>query len=405
MHILYIHQYFCPPGGIGNNRSLELARLWVQAGHKVTVLTSTAYFPAHLKGGDKQQDLEIDGIHVVPLAVPYSHLMRFRERVKAFLQFYRKARQIAKGLPKPDLIYASSTPPTVGELGRKLSRHWEIPFVFETVDVWPDVPIGMGIVKNPVLKCWLNRRVNRIYREASLIVALSDGMKEQILTHGVDPQKVIVSYNGTSLKAFPFQAREAKPNLKIIYTGTVGLANGVEAIVDVCKLLESRGVSEVEFSILGGGNDLARVKAHAANVEVKGLRFLDPVPKEQVADLLATADIGVVTFAPFSVLQANSANKFYDYLASGLPVLLNYQGWQAEYLEQWNCGRASRMGDLHAFADNIEWLLQNPTARSEMGKNARRLAESHFDRKKIAGDLLAGFQRILNSGHSTRAVE
>jgi glycosyltransferase involved in cell wall biosynthesis len=396
MHILYIHQYFCPPGGSGNNRSFELAREWVTAGHRVTMLTSTAYFPTHLRSNQAQEKLEIDGIEVIALDIPYSHMMRFRERVLAFLAFYKKGMDVAKALPQPDLIYASSTPPTVGEMGRKLSKHWRVPYVFETVDVWPDVPIGMEIVKNPFLKAWLHRRVNRIYKTAAKIVALSDGMKVQILKHGIADEKVLVSYNGTSLKAFPFRQRMPVDKLTIIYTGTVGLANGVHILADVSKLLEADGIENVDFIVLGAGNDLDRVKAYSVSRKVKYIRFLDVVPKEEVAGLLAKADLGVVTFATFPVLEANSANKFYDYLASGLPVLLNYEGWQAGYLEKWNCGKFSKMGDTRAFADNIRWMLDHPEARQEMSLNARRLAESHFDRVAIASELLREFHQILD---------
>jgi glycosyltransferase involved in cell wall biosynthesis len=403
MHILYIHQYFCPPGGSGNNRSFELAREWVRAGHRVTMLTTTAYFPKNIRSGQAAQKFEVEGIEVIALEVPYSHMMRFRDRVGAFIGFYKKGLAAAKAFQKPDLIYASSTPPTVGEMGRKLGKRWRIPFVFETVDVWPDVPIGMGIVQNPLLKAWLHRRVNRIYHAAAKIVALSDGMKAQILQHGIASEKVIVSYNGTSLTAFPFQTHLPNQTLTIIYTGTVGLANGVHALVDVSKLLEAAGIENVTFLVLGGGNDLQRVKDYAASRAVKSIQFLDPVPKEEVAAVLAKADVGVVTFASFPVLEANSANKFYDYLASGLPVLLNYEGWQAAYLKNWNCGKSSKMGDVQAFADNIGWLLDHPEALQAMRFNARRLAESHFDRVVIARALLVEFEQILAAKPSLNA--
>lgn len=395
MHILYIHQYFCPPGGSGNNRSLELARAWVQAGHRVTMLTSTAYFPPHSRSGQDLASFSVDGIEVIALDVPYSHLMRFRDRIRAFLQFYRKGKKLAKGLQAPDLIYASSTPPTVGELGRRLARRWHVPFVFECVDVWPDVPIGMGILRNPLLKSWLNARVNRIYHAADRIITLSDGMREQVLSHGINPDKVKVSYNGTSLTAFPHVERPPRAGLHLIYTGTVGLANGLSVLADLSRLLDSRGVTGVEFTVLGGGNDLARVQARVAELGAKHIRFVPSVPKEEVADWLAKADAGLVTFATYKVLEANSANKFYDYLASGLPVLLNYQGWQAAYLRDWNCGLASAMGDLEALADNVQRLLNDPSLRAEMGNNGRRLAETHFDRSRIAADLLAEFTEIV----------
>jgi glycosyltransferase involved in cell wall biosynthesis len=394
MHILYLHQYFCPPGGAGNNRSLDLARAWVIAGHQVTILSTTAYFPSSLGFEGSSKEFEFGGIKVHALNVDYSHMMGFRARVMAFLKFYRLGKRFAKSLPKPDLIYASSTPPTVGEMGRRLARHWTIPFVFETVDVWPDVPIGMGIIRNPLLASWLHRRLKRIYKEAALIVALSDGMKDQILTHGVEEEKVMVSYNGTNPDAFPFIERTSLEGLHLIYTGTVGQANGVDALVDLSLELERRQIKGVKFTILGGGNDLGRVKAIAEAKAAKNIEFHSAIPKEQVLDWLQIADVGIVTFAPFPVLEANSANKFYDYLATGLPVLINYQGWQAKYLKEYECGLSSKMSDLKALADNVEQML-DPRLRQRMSLNAVQLATRHFDRKVLAEGLLSRFKEIL----------
>jgi glycosyltransferase involved in cell wall biosynthesis len=395
MHILYLHQYFCPPGGAGNNRSLELSEAWVAAGHQVTMVCSTAYFPERERNKGLDLHLTCKGIDVHALAVEYAHLMPFGQRVRAFLKFYRRALRLAKGLPKPDLIYASSTPLTVGELGRKLAKHWRIPFVFETVDVWPDVPIGMGIIRNPWLKVWLHRRTNLIYADAAAIVALSDGMKAQILQAGVAPDKVQVVYNGTNLQAFPYVERPQRVGVHVIYTGTVGLANGAHAIVLLCALLEARGRQDIRVTIIGGGNDLARVQGQAAQLCLSNLTFRETVPKEQVAALLAEADIGLVTFAPYPVLEANSANKFYDYLASGLPVVINYRGWQASYLRDRDCGLSSDMGDLEGLYANIIALADDPDRRQRMGQNGRRLAEDFFDRGRLQADLIKLFERVL----------
>lgn len=396
MHILYIHQYFCPPGGSGNNRSLELAQAWVAAGHRVTMVTLTAYFPESLKFTEAHRKLNCAGIEVIALNVAYAHLMGFGQRVRAFLQFYRRAGAVCKRLPKPDIIYASSTPPTVGELGRRLSSRWQVPYVFETVDVWPDVPIGMGLLRNGLLARWLDRRTNKIYAAAAAIVALSDGMKDQILRHGVSPSKVHVCYNGTNLQAFAYVARAARAHTHVIYTGTVGRANGAAVIAHACKRLQILGRDDIHFTILGGGNDLENVQRLAADLLVTNLKFVPTVPKEQVADFLASADIGVVTFALFPVLEANSANKFYDYLASGLPVVINYQGWQARYLESYACGLSSDMGDLDGLVDNLLRLADDPQGRQEMGARGRQLAEEKFDRAQIAAAILDLMQSVLH---------
>ncbi|MEM0998519.1 MAG: glycosyltransferase family 4 protein [Bacteroidota bacterium] len=398
MHILYLHQYFCPPGGSGNNRSLELARRWVEAGHQVTFLTSPAYFPETMRRSSGQWKIELEGIPIHVLNVDYRHLMPFRQRLRAFLQFYRAGLRYRDRLPRPDLIYASSTPLTVGELGRKYARHWRIPFVYECVDVWPDVPIGMGYVRNPLLIGWLNRRTNRIYREAAEVVTLSEGMAEQILSHGVPAEKVHVVHNGCDPRAFPYIDRGPKAEVQVIYAGTVGVANGADAIVRAARMIWEQGRRDIRFVVLGQGNDRERVQALAERTHVPNLRFLDRVPKEEVAALLAASDIGLITFAPFPVLEANSANKFYDYLASGLPVVTNYRGWQAGYLEAWACGRPAPMGDEAQLVANILELADDPQMRRRMGRKGRELVLARFDRRVLADRLLDLFEGVRVRG-------
>lgn len=396
MHILYLHQYFCPPGGSGNNRSFELAKSWIAAGHEVTFITSPAYFPEKLKRNEPHWNIEVEGIHLHVVNVQYNHLMSFRNRVWAWLKFYRKAKKLARRLPAPDLIYASSTPLTIGELGRKLSRHLQVPYVYECVDVWPDVPIGMGYIRNPLLISWLNLRTGRIYRAASETVALSEGMRDQVLSHDeVSPAKVQVIHNGCDPDAFPYVAREPRQPVQVIYTGTVGLANGADAIVRLARAVAAIR-DDIHFTVLGDGNDLARVKSLAKENEAGNLQFVARVPKEEVAGMLDRADIGLVTFAPFKVLEANSANKFYDYLASGLPVVTNYEGWQAAYMREWNCGLSGPMGDDEALLANILRLADNPVLRQEMGQNGRKLVEEKFDRKQLALRLLELFEGVVS---------
>ncbi len=389
MHLLYLHQYFCPPGGSGNDRSLEFAAEWVKAGHKVTLITSPAYFPADLKAKALQNPAEpflftCEGIEVISLPVDYSHHMPFMQRIKAWRRFQKKAFTVGKTIKKVDRIWASSTPLTVGLLGMKLAAYHKTSFVFETVDVWPDVPIDMGILKNPVLKWVARSQARRIYKNAKHIVALSDGMKEQIMSHGVPENKITVICNGTNLEKFPFVERHAGETTNVIYTGTIGISNDLTQLIEAASHLEKKGRKDIHFTILGTGNDEARVKRKAAELKTTTVEFKSQVPKEQVAHLLAKAHIGVVCFANHSSLEANSANKFFDYLASGLPVVINYKGWQANMLEQYNCGLSAPQGNLISFAGQIESLADDPGIRKAMGQNARTLAETHFDRRVLA---------------------
>lgn len=401
MKILFLHQYYLPPGGFGNDRSRQICAFWADAGAQVEVLTSTAYFPDNWKNTIPHKEIgkgifqfQDAKVKVFVLDVPYSHYWGFTLRVMAFLRFFFQGMKALKYVSKPDVIYASSTPPTVGELGRRAAKQFQVPFIFETVDVWPDVPQGMGILKNPILLAGLNARVNRIYREAAHIVCLSPGMQQQVLSHSVDATKVSVSYNGTNTNTFkPAENPEAKKQKVVaVYTGTVGIANDLCQLIEAAKLLESE--SEIEFRILGSGNDLDRVKRHVKYLQCGNVKFFDPLPKEKVAAFFEDADIGIVSFAPFPVLEANSANKFYDYLSCGIPIVINYRGWQAEALKNSEAGLSSVQGDVQAFAANIRMLANDPTKRKRMGQNARMLACAEYDRKILAAKLLSLLEKI-----------
>lgn len=369
---------------------MDFAKAWHAQGHRVTILCSQAYFPEKLKRKDSEWRFELaPGLEVVVLNVPYSHFMGFSKRVAAFLRFYRRGLNAAKGFSMPDVIYASSTPPTVGELGRKLAKRWGVPFVFETVDVWPNVPEGMGILRNRVLLRWLYNRLQKIYDDAFAVVALSEGMKEQILKSPVNAQKIHVVPNGTDPKQFPFCDRQHESGMiTCIYTGTIGKANDVSFILKAAKKLQVKGRNDIMFKIIGDGNDFAQVKQLADTLQLPAVELLAPVPKAQVAGLLSSADIGLVTFAPFPVLEANSANKWFDYLSSGLPVVTNYGGWQAKVMEEEACGLSAQQGDLDGFVAQIERLADNPALRAEMGRNGANLVRERYDRRTLALEVL-----------------
>ncbi len=342
----------------------------------------------------------VDGIEIHALDIAYDHLQSFPRRIISFLQFYFKARRLGKALAGYDALIAYSAPLSVGILGKWLSRKLGIPLIFEVADVWPDVPVGMGILpRGPVAK-WLFGQAKQVYDAARAIVVFSPGMKEQVVAHGVPPEKVHVIYNGVgkmAMSVFSEKLPGERP-VRVLYAGTVGVANAVDQLVEAAHLLEKRGLKHLEFVIAGKGNDLNRVQARAQELGVSNLNFLDAYPRDGVSELLASADIGVVCFAPFPVLEANGATKFFDYLAAGLPVVINYRGWQAAVLAEHLCGLSSDQKDLTGFADNLQRLAEDAEIRREMGAKGRALVQAHYQRKELAAqelDLITSFRKTV----------
>ena len=397
MHILYVQQILVLPGARGNDRSWTFAKMWTEAGHKVSFLSSTAGFTKEKTAGFKKlgdNHFSFEGIEIYTIPVDYDHQMSFPKRIKSFLQFFWKALSIGKKIKNIDLVLGYTAPLSVAELSRRLATYHQKPFFLEVADPWPEVPIEMGVIKWRFLQSFLLKRTKKIYHSTEHIFAFSDGIKESILKHDMPDDKVSVIYNGADFQQFAPVLHGNKDSVKIVYTGTIGIANDLTQVVRAAKILETSGEKNIEFIIIGDGNDLKRVKAFAEKEKVESVHFHPKVEREELSVILQNADIGISSFANFKILETNSATKFYDYLAMGLPIVLNYQGWQAEYLGQFQCGLSSPQGDIESFAANIKSLAQNPLKRKEWGGNGRKLALEKFDRKKMAGQELAILEAI-----------
>ena len=406
MHILYIQQILNFPETSGNCRTYEMAREFVQQGHKVTLLTSSTTFtsiPESFEGALQSFPFKVqrDGIELLVVGGDYSHFLGFFKRIKSFLSFWVRALKAGKSLSEVDRVLAYSPPLTVGFLGAKLARYHKVPLILEVADVWPDVPIGMNIIRNPVISAVLRRYAKRLYHRAKLILPYSEGMKTQLMDYGIPSNSVRVVHNGANLRDWPIASPALRKGerIRILYAGTIGQANGVNQLIDAAALLNSWNLPPYQLIIIGHGNRETAVKSYAKISDVPQVIFYPWMKRSQLRSWFASAHIGVISFAPYSVLEANGATKFFDYLANGLPTVLNYQGWQAEYLQTYSCGLSSPQGDLEGFCKNIQHLMKNPYSRNEMSENARLLAREKFDRKLLANKTLGLIEKIqeLNS--------
>jgi glycosyltransferase involved in cell wall biosynthesis len=197
VRIVYLHQYFVTPEMSGGTRSYELARRLVAAGHQVDMVTADA----NARGANGWRITEEAGIRVHWAGVPYDNRMGRLGRLLAFVRFAWRATWRASRLPG-DVVFATSTPLTIAIPGMLAAAVRRRPFVFEVRDQWPDVPIAIGALRNPIA-IGLARALERLtYRRARQIVALAPGMREDIIAKGVSGEKVTVIPNGCDLGLF-----------------------------------------------------------------------------------------------------------------------------------------------------------------------------------------------------------
>lgn len=393
MHVAYIHQHFTTRKGSTGTRSYEMSQRLIARGHRVTML-SGAYDVSDLSATSPQRISErtVDGIRLLCVAEPYSNKMSFARRLLAFGRFARTAAGLVSRLDA-DLVFASSTPLSVGIPGMKGARRLGVPFVFEVRDLWPELPIAMGIVRNPLLKWYVRRLERKIYFAADQIIALAPGIRAGICKTGYPAERVAMIPNASDLELFKpdgtplVDERFGAPgDFRLVFTGAHGLANGLDAVLDAVAELKRRGERGLRFVFIGEGKERAGLMARSQREGLDGMiSWVRLVPKEELARILPRMDVGLMILKNVpSFYYGTSPNKFFDYIACGLPVLNNYPGWLADMIQEHGCGRAVPPDDPTAFADAVVWLRDHPTERREMGRRARALAEAEFSRERLA---------------------
>jgi glycosyltransferase involved in cell wall biosynthesis len=401
VRILYIHQYFASRKGRTGTRSYEFARYLVARGHDVTMITSglaNAEFPVCRK--ESCCEHRIDGIRVMSVAGGYNdpHIgtsISGWRRMLSFYEFARAASQAGRGLDKPDVVFATHTPLTVGLAGADLGRYFGVPFVFEVRDLWPEALVNVGALRNPGAIWWLGRMARKIYRRADHIVALSPGMKEGIVRTGVPDGKVTVIPNASDLDLFrpDLDGGASRQRLGLgerfaaIYFGAMGLANGLEYVIEAARILAERGDRRIVLVLHGNGGKRAELENLARQHNLDNVVFSDLVQdKEEMARIVAACDV-CLTIYRAAKEHTWSPNKLFDALAAGRPVLVNVPGWLREVVDRGQCGWYVDPHQPAALADALEKLANDPGLCRQMGANARVLAEREFDRRILADRL------------------
>lgn len=150
-------------------------------------------------------------------------------------------------------------------------------------------------------------------------------------------------------------------------------------------VLDARGRDDIRIVLVGEGSQKARLTRRARDQQLDAVLFLDPMPKVSLAGLLAGADLGLQTLRNLPAFYfGTSPNKFFDYIAAGLPVLNNYPGWLAELISETDCGFVVPPDDASAFADALIAASEDRKALIHKGNNSLLLAQSRFNRLRIS---------------------
>ncbi|WP_207539741.1 glycosyltransferase family 4 protein [Sabulicella rubraurantiaca] len=400
--ILYLHQHFSTPEGGTATRSYAQARALARAGHEVTVATGRfAGAETGLSGPFRfgRREGMVDGFRVVEWDIPYEGGMGLGARGLAFARYALRA--LPPALSGHDLVIASSTPLSVAVPALLARRLRGTPFLFEMRDPWPELPRALGLRNRPILAA-MEALAGAACREASGVVALSEGMAELARARGA--KRVEVIGQGCDLDLFgphisAWRPEEAASHEALaVYAGAHGTANGLGLLLEAAARLRSAGEARIRIVLVGQGPAKAALMREALRRGLRNVSFVPPLPKRELAGLLAGSQIGLLCLAPVEEFAEWTApNKLMDFLAAGLPVVSNLPGAAARLLEEGACGVTVQPRDAEALAAALVRLAARPGERITMGRAARELAQRRLDRRFLAARFVAAAETALGA--------
>ena len=396
MKIIYLHQYFNTPEMSGGVRSYDVAKHLVDNSHTVEMVTTNR----SLSKSSGWKISNESGINVHWFSLFYSNKLSYFKRVLVFFSFaYHAAKKGSK--LQGDVVFATSTPLTIAIPALYISWKKSIPMVFEVRDLWPEVPIAIGVLQNPIVKYLAKLLEEYVYKKSHTVIALSDGMKDGIIKAGCEENKIIVIPNFSNRELFSSKNtgkgfRQEREWLKefplLVYTGAFGMINGVDYLVDIAEQLLLLK-SDIKILLIGGGKQYEHIllSAKKKNVLNNNLFIESEISKSELPRLLAAADLASNIVINVPEVWNNSANKFFDALASGTPVLINGGGWQADLIKSEGAGITTFGLTLHQAAIKINEFLHDKKRLSSSSEKAQIIAKQYFDK----GDLVKKIEQTL----------
>jgi len=380
--VLILHQHFNIPGKGGAIRSYYLAKALADSGMKVRVIT------AHNHKEFRKEIIEDIVVYYLP--VSYDNRFGFAARSWAFIKYVWGAIRLSQEFKDVDYCYAISVPLTVGLAALWIKIRHKIPYIFEVGDLWPDAPVQMGFVRNVFFQKALYQLEKSIYKSADSVVALSPSIQSAI-ERKVPGKKVHLLPNMADCDFY--KPEEKKPSLEIKYNtsgkfvisyiGAVGLANGLDYFLE-CANAARKAELPIHFFICGDGALVDRLKGNVKQMGLSNLTFINFTKRDGVKELLNVTDAAFICYKPIPILETGSPNKFFDGLAAGKLIVINFGGWIRKEIEENSCGVYTDPYQPTYFIKKIRPFLLDQELLTAHQQASRQLAEKKYSRNLLS---------------------
>lgn len=412
MKILYVSQYFPPEMGAPAARAAELTHHWAQAGHEVSVLTGFPNHPTGVVPAEWRARLrrltyheKVNGVDVFrtwlwPLPNRKAH-----ERMRNYASFFLSAALRGLTLPRPDVIIATSPQLLVALAGWWLSFARQIPFVFEVRDLWPEslTAVGLGN-EDSLLHHALAAIAGFLYERADRIVVVTPAFREHLIKHWrVPDEKISVVENGVETDLFSPQSPAADLALRrelgaenkflVCYAGTMGMAHGLETLLDAAGQLQ-RNDAGVMFLLVGEGAEKERIKTLARVRGLANVHFLDQQPRERIPAFISASDACLVLLKKNDVFKTVIPTKMLEFMSCACPVIVGVDGQAREIVEAAEAGLTIDPENAGALTQAIQTLEANRSLSADLGKKGREYILQNLSRAHTAKKYIDVLQRL-----------
>ncbi|MCB9641618.1 MAG: glycosyltransferase family 4 protein [Myxococcales bacterium] len=413
MRILFFSHYFPPEVNAPATRTYENCKRWVDMGHEVTVITGAPNCPAGVVFDGYQNKLyqreEVDGIDVVRIWTYIAANEGTVKRIANYVSYMLSSTIASLGLKRPDVIIATSPQFFCGWSG-VLSSLWRgIPFILEIRDLWPDSIAAVGAMQQKTLLSALYQLEDWMYKAASHIVTVGAGYQQELIQKGVAPEKISVITNGVDPDQYlprpPALERKQALGIKqpfvCSYVGTIGMACGLQVVLQSAEKLKQMGRDDIGFVLVGDGALRAGLQEEAEKKQLDNIVFTGLLEKSLMPEVLSFSDVTLVHLKKTDLFKTVLPSKIFEAASMERPILLGVEGFSAELIRDAQAGICIEPENAEELTAAVLKLADDPALCRQFGQNGRQYIQEHFDRKKLAETYLSLLQTLVKEGKVT----
>ena len=407
MHILFLTDNFPPEGNAPATRTYEHAIRWVNAGHKVTVVTSVPNFPeGKVFEGYKNtwyQTDELDGINVVRVKTFITANEGFVKRILDYMSFMVTGFIASLFQKKPDIIVATSPQFFCACAGWALSAVKRKPFVFELRDIWPASITAVGAMKDSFAIRVLEKVELFLYRRADSIVSVTHSFKEELIERGINGKKIDVVLNGVDLTKYkPSMGKDTELSVqyglegKFVagYIGTHGMAHGLEHIIEVAECLQK--YDDIRIVFAGGGAARKKVVALVEEKQLTNVVLIDRQPKEMMPKLWSLCDVSLVPLVNSKLFKTVIPSKIFECMGMGIPTIISVpEGEATAIVRETNSGVVVDSENTLQITAAVLELYEDKGLYERVRKRSIEVAP-RFSREIMASDMINVFEKHIS---------